>query len=111
MFFKKKTPTSWQENLSRLLLELGTELYRGVGPADGSASLSATLEFDDSQRIETIENVLVDDLPKLPTFATVEKLNTIATPLQQLPSGRRLKTVAISIEHGKVNVRPMYRAS
>jgi len=109
MFFKKRMPTVPPENLSRLLIELGTELYRGVGPADGSAALSATLVFDDSQRVETIRNLRVNGLSKLPPFETVERLNIIAAPLRQLTPDNRPASVVISIERGKVNVRPHYR--
>lgn len=58
MFFKKKSsiPSNQVSNLSSLFIELGNEIYKGMGPLDTTASLNVTLEFDDNQRVSVIKN-------------------------------------------------------
>src|SRR5437764_566655 len=68
--FKKKSTTPAPLNIGILFVQLGTELYRDLGKADGTSSLSATLEFDNQQRIVNIKNPLVDGVPKVPSFDT-----------------------------------------
>lgn len=108
MFFRKKTPTPAQLDLGGIAAQLGTELYRGVGKPDGSSSLSATIEFDEKRRIANIKDPLVDGMPTVPPFATVESMNRIAEPLKNLPADQLLRSVTVQVEGGRLNVQLQY---
>lgn len=91
-----------------LFVQLGTELYRDLGKADGTSALSATLEFDGQQRIVNIKNPFVDGVLKVPPFDTIVKLNELAQPMASLPKDQKLNFLTIKVKDGQINTEVKY---
>lgn len=109
MFFKKKTLvlSDPAPNLGPLYTELATELYYGIGAAD-TMVLTATLEFDNEQRIASVKNPTVNGYTELPKPETIEKLNIIAAPLRSLPRMYQLKSLEVSLRDGRISTNAIY---
>lgn len=108
MFFKKKVPDDHAINFVTLFVRIGAELYEGIGVPDGSSTVTALLEFDDQQRVNNIKNPLVDGVPKIPPFETIENINNLAAPLASLADNQKLRALNIEIENGQVNTKAEY---
>ena len=108
MFFKKKSPNTHAFDTAMLFVQIGAELYEGIGLADGSSTVTALLEFDDRQRVSSIKNPVVDGSPKVVPFETIEAINTLAAPLAGLPENQKLKSLKIEIENGQINTNTEY---
>lgn len=108
MFFKKKSPSNHAFDTAMLFVQIGAELYEGIGLADGSSTVTASLEFDDQQRVNNISNPLVDGIPKIPPSETIEAINNLAAPLASLPENQRVKALEIEIENGQINTNAKY---
>lgn len=108
MFFKKKPSKDPVIDLGILFVEIGLELYNGVGLSDGSSSVHAALEFDEQQRVTHITDLSVDGRPTVPPFETIEAINTIAAPMEALPADQKVKVLHIQIEGGQIDVNVEY---
>ena len=108
MFFKKRAAAPAQINTGMLFLELATQLYKGLGRADGTSLLSATLEFDKQQRVINIKNLLIDGVLRMPPLGTVTAMNDVAEPMTGLPANQKLKALAIRIEGGRISTDAEY---
>lgn len=63
------------QNLGEFFNQIATEIYRGVGKADGSSEISLILEFDQQQRVSNTVNPVIDGQHKVLPFQTIEKVN------------------------------------
>lgn len=99
------------QNTAAFFVEIGTELYRGIGAPDGSSEVSATIQFDEQQRVSNIVNPLVDGKPKIPPFQTVETITSLTTAkLQNAPANYKVKSLAINVKGAEVTTQAEYYA-
>lgn len=99
------------QNLAAFLIEVATELYKGIGTPDGQAEVTANLEFDEQQRISNIANPMVNGELKVVPFQTVEKISEMmGGKLKNAPAKYKIRSLRVEIKKGEVNTTPQYYA-
>lgn len=97
------------QNLAPFFIEVASELYRGIGAPNGQSEVSATIEFDQQQRVGNIRNPLVDGKPKIPPFQAVEKISDMmSSKFRNAPNNYKVKSLEVSIKSGDVNTQAQY---
>ncbi|MDQ7815121.1 MAG: hypothetical protein RDU25_04940 [Patescibacteria group bacterium] len=94
---------------SQKFLEFAQTLFNSL-TNDKSSSISATLTFDDAQRIKEIINVKVNGQPRIIAFDDLEDLNAIAAKIRALPLSEKLMSLQIEVRDGEVEIKPTYSA-
>ncbi|OGC50343.1 hypothetical protein A2716_04005 [candidate division WWE3 bacterium RIFCSPHIGHO2_01_FULL_40_23] len=88
------------------------KIYSEVGSEDLSDALDVTIKFDELQRVSSFDNLLVNGLPKMPSFELTERVNEISKELLELPEKYKLKECKLFVKaDGEMNVAPIYLLS
>lgn len=99
------------QNTAEFFIEVASELYRGIGTPDGQAEVTATIEFDQQQRVSNILNPMVNGTPKIPPFQTVEKISEMTSnKLRNAPANYQVKSLYVKIKGGEVDTQAKYFA-
>ena len=96
-------------NFTKTLTAIATDLYKDVGTPDGKARLNVTLEFDSEYRVSKVDNLTVNDLPKVPSFDVMELISNQTKQFNNLPEKHKPKAVKVIVENGKINTDIVYR--
>lgn len=110
MFFRKKTQTAPvfnAQDMVQVYIQIATMLYRDKGQSDGSSEVTAILAFDASLRVSSVDNFLVDGLPRIPSAELIATINDKLTNLA-VPAEHRPKTLSITVKDGQINTSPKY---
>lgn len=110
MFFRKKaqaTPAFNPQDLAQAFIQTATILYHDQVQPGGSANIAATLEFDESLRISSVTNFMVNELPKVPSTDAIEAINSqlaaLAVPIEHRPQG-----LSITVIDGDISTSAKY---
>jgi hypothetical protein len=99
------------QNFGAFLIEVATEFYKGIGTLDGQSEVTATLEFDEQQRISNILNPTVNGTLKVVPFQTVEKISDMmSSKLRNAPTKYKVRSLSVQIKNGDVNTNAQYYA-
>lgn len=94
---------------NNILMSLLRTLYAELGTEDLATAVEVTLKFDEQQRVSSFDNLLVNGLPKMPSFELSEKLNTLSQELLKLPEIYKLKECKFTIKAGgEYGFNPVY---
>lgn len=110
MFFRKKvqtTPIFNAQDVAQVYIQIATMLYRDKGQPDGSSEVTVTLTFDTPLRVSSVDNFLVDGLPKVPSAEVIATINDILTS-RAVPVEDQPKALSISVKEGQINTSPKY---
>ena len=92
-----------------ILMDVLRALYGELGTSDMSASLEVSLKFDDAQRVISFDNLLVNNLPKIPSFEVTTKINQLTSKLLELPEKYKLKECKLGVKAGgAIDIQPTY---
>ena len=110
MFFRKKIKADLAFNgqaMAQAFVQVAIMLYREVGQPDGSSDVVATVNFDEDLKVSSVDNFLLNGLPKVPSPEVIEAINQnlaiLAAPVEYRP-----KALSIEVKNGEVNTTPAY---
>ena len=96
------------ESISKIFLDIGEILYKGLSENITAVNLETVLEFDDLQRVSNFKPVIINGKPKIILPGIIADINKKALDILKLPKMFNIKSLSIKINGGKYDIKPTY---
>ncbi len=99
LFSKKPAVISNEEVVDRIMQAI-VEFASEVVEDQASDVVKVTLELDEQQRINTISEFTLNDMPKIPDPELINSVNILFAPFANLPEENKMKTLRLVFANG-----------